>query len=106
MPGFTIYRSVIRLWIFDRSGLYSSEKFNIYRELERFVIVLASYTLITEAELGLNTFIRRNNTRKYIITGDTKLSIKDKPIACSKGIVYRGTMCYQGGRIAPALDYI
>jgi hypothetical protein len=35
VPGFTICGSLMRLWVFDRSGLYSSEKFDIHKEPER-----------------------------------------------------------------------
>ena len=66
VPSFTICRSVMRLWLFDRSGLYSSEKFDIHKEPERFVRVITGYALITNAELGLNTFIRRDGN-KYIV---------------------------------------
>jgi hypothetical protein len=56
VPGFTICGSIIRLWIFDRSGSYNSEKFDIYKEPERFVRVITRYVLITDTELGLNIF--------------------------------------------------
>ncbi|KAK9256933.1 hypothetical protein V1507DRAFT_501044 [Lipomyces tetrasporus] len=59
-----------------------------------------------EAELGLNTFVRRDETGRYIIAGDTKVSIEDKPIAPTKAIVCRGTTCYRGRRIALALDCV
>jgi hypothetical protein len=67
VPGFTIYRSVMRLWLFDRSGPYGSKKFDIYKELERFIKVIASYALMTNIELGLNTFIKRDGNSRYII---------------------------------------
>lgn len=50
----------MRLWMFDRSGPYTSEKFDIHKEPERFVTVVAGYALMTDAELGLNTFVRRD----------------------------------------------
>ncbi|OBT60376.1 hypothetical protein VE03_10225, partial [Pseudogymnoascus sp. 23342-1-I1] len=59
VPGFTICGSVMRLWVFDRSGPYSSEKFDIHKELEQIIQIIAGYTLMMDAELGLNTFIRR-----------------------------------------------
>jgi hypothetical protein len=80
VPGFTICRSVMRLWVFNRSGPYSSEKFDIYKELERFVRVITSYALMTNAELGLNTFIRRGGN-KYIVTQGVRISLEDKPLA-------------------------
>ncbi len=98
MPGFTICGSLMRLWIFDRSGAYNSEKFDIYKELERFVKVIASYALITYAELGLNTFIKRNRNGKYIVARDVRIYLEVILIASQKAIVCRGTTCYRGRR--------
>ncbi|OBT60889.1 hypothetical protein VE03_09937 [Pseudogymnoascus sp. 23342-1-I1] len=70
VPGFTIYGSVMRLWVFDRSGPYSSEKFDIHKEPERFIQVIAGYALMTDAELGLNTYIGRDG----ISTSSTTIS--------------------------------
>ena len=39
----------MRLWVFDRSGVYSSEKLDI-KEPEQFVKVIASYALMTDVE--------------------------------------------------------
>ncbi|KAG9231374.1 hypothetical protein BJ875DRAFT_506723 [Amylocarpus encephaloides] len=98
VPGFTIYGSLMRLWVFDRSGLYSSEKFDIHKEPERFVKVIAGYALMTDAELGLNTFIKRDGNGKYIVAQDVRISLEDKLIALTKAIVCRGTTCYRGRR--------
>ena len=70
MPGFTICRSLMRLWLFDRSGPYNSEKFDIHKEPERFVKVLAGYALMSDAELGLNTFIKCDGRCKYVVGED------------------------------------
>jgi hypothetical protein len=67
VPSFIMYRSVIRPWVFNRSGVYSSEKFDIHKEPERFIKVITRYVLITNAELGLNTFIKRDKNSKYIV---------------------------------------
>jgi hypothetical protein len=87
IPGFTICGSVMRLWVFDRSGAYSSDKFDIHTEPERFVMALAGYALMTHAELGLNTFIKRDGTGKYILAQDAKICLEDKPIASTRAIV-------------------
>ncbi|PQE34082.1 hypothetical protein CJF32_00010770 [Rutstroemia sp. NJR-2017a WRK4] len=47
--------------IFDRSGLYNSEKFDIYKEPERFIRVITGYILMTDTELGLNIFVKHNS---------------------------------------------
>ncbi len=98
VPGFTICGSLMRLWVFDRSGAYSSEKFDIHEEPERFITVITGYGFMTDAELGLNTFIKRDGTGKYIIVRDVRISLEDKPIASTKAIVCRGTTCYRGRR--------
>lgn len=96
----------MRLWVFDRSGPYSSENFDIHNEPERFVTVIAGYALMTDAELGLNTFITRDGNAKYIIAGDMKISMEEKPIASTKAIVCRGTTCYRGQGIELAPEYV
>ena len=98
VPSFTICGSVMRLWVFDRSGPYSSEKFDIHKEPERFVKVIAGYALMTDAELGLNTFIKCDRTGKYVVVARARISLEDKPIASTKAIVCRGTTCYRGRR--------
>ncbi|OBT82162.1 hypothetical protein VE02_10023 [Pseudogymnoascus sp. 03VT05] len=95
VPGFTICGSVMRLWVFDRSGPYSSEKFDIHKEPERFVRVITGYALMTDAELGLNTFIRRDGN-KYIVAQGLRICLEDKPLAWQRAIVCRGTACYRG----------
>lgn len=84
----------MRLWVFDRSGPYSSEVFDIHNEPERFVRVIAGYALMTNAELELNTFIKNDSTDNYIMTNDTRIYLEGKPIASQKTIVCRGTACY------------
>jgi hypothetical protein len=84
--------------VFDRSSSYNSEKFDIYKEPERFIRVIARYILITDTELGLNIFVKHNSNSKYIIVRDMKISLEEKPIASTKAIVCRGTIYYRGRR--------
>lgn len=63
-----------RLWVFDRSRPYNSEKFDIHKEPERFVKVLAGYAMMSDAELGLNTFIKHDGNGKYIVTRDVRIT--------------------------------
>lgn len=88
----------MRLWVFDRSGSYNSEKFDIHKEPERFVRAIAGYALMPDAELGLNPFIKRHGTSKYIVVRGIRISLEDKPIAPTKAIICRGTTCYRGRR--------
>ena len=98
VPGFTICGSMMRLWVFDRSGPYNSEKFDIHKEPERFVKVLTGYAIMSDAELGLNTFIKRDGSSKYVVVPGARIALEDKPIALTKAIVCRVTTCYGGRR--------
>ena len=98
VPGFTICGSLMRLWMFDRSGLYNSEKFDIHDKPEQFVTVVAGYALMTKAELGLSTFVKLDGNSRYIDTKDEKIILEDRPIASTKAIACRGTTCYRGRR--------
>jgi hypothetical protein len=53
---------------------------------------------MTNAELGLNTFIKRDGHDKDIVAQEVKIYPEDKPIASTKAIVCRGTTCYRGKR--------
>jgi hypothetical protein len=107
VPGFTICGSVMRLWVFDRSGPYNSEKFDIHKEPDQFIGVITGYAMMSDAELGLNTFIKRDGTGKYIVARDVRISLEDNPITSTKVIVCRGTTCYQGRRRDSAdWDYV
>jgi hypothetical protein len=100
VPRFTI-GSLVGLWVFDRSGPYSSEKFDIQREPERFIGVIAGYELMLDAELELNTFIKRDGNNKYIVVRGVRISQEDHPIALQKAIVCQGTTYYRGRRGDP-----
>jgi hypothetical protein len=39
-------------------GLYSAENFDIHRDPTRFVRVMAGYALISDKELGMNTYVK------------------------------------------------
>ncbi len=77
------------LCVFDRSGPYNSEKFDIHEEPERFVTVIAGYALMTDAELGLNMFVKRDGHSKRIAARDVRIDLEDKPITSQKAIVCR-----------------
>ena len=96
--GYTLCGDNMRLYLFDRSGAYSSSNFNIHKHPDRFVRALAGYALMSDEELGLNTFIKRDKCGNHIISHGSKIYLEDTPIASQNGIVCRGTTCYRGKR--------
>jgi hypothetical protein len=65
---------------------------------------MAGYALMSDEELGINTYIKEDKDGKYIMfkgddeTKETKLYLDDRPIAFQRAIVCRGTTCYRAKR--------
>ncbi len=101
LHGFIIRGSMVELWIFNRSGLYSCEKLDIHKDPRRFIRVMAGYTMMSDEELGMNTYIKEDEISKYIMfkgedkAKEEKLYLEGRPIAFQRAIIYRGTTCYR-----------
>ncbi|KAI4106232.1 MAG: hypothetical protein L6R37_002319 [Teloschistes peruensis] len=99
--AFALCGNEMRSWVFDRSGPYSSSAFDIHEEPERFIRTIASYVMMSDEELGLDTFIERDDGDQFITimedaTGkERRLQLKPDPIAYQRAIVCRGTSCFR-----------
>ena len=98
--GFILLESIIKFWIFDRFGFYSSEVFDIRKKFEQFIRAIAEYTMMSDEKLDLNIFMSLNEKCRFITiienkTDKTKLQLKQNPIAYQQAIVYRGTFCFR-----------
>ncbi|KAL9098173.1 MAG: hypothetical protein Q9163_006116 [Psora crenata] len=99
--AFTLCGNEMRSWVFDRSGPYSSTAFDIHKEPERFIRTVAGYVMMSDEELGHDTFIEQDNGDRFITvvedaTGkETKLQLDPAPIAYQRAIVCRGTSCFR-----------
>lgn len=104
LHGSFISGSMVEPWVLDRSGLYSCEKFDIHKNPNRFIRVIAGYALMSDDELGMNTYIKEDKAGKYIMfkgedeRTEEKLNLEDRPIAFQRAIVCRGTTCYRAKR--------
>ncbi|KAI0130780.1 serine/threonine-protein kinase Sgk2 [Daldinia grandis] len=97
--AFTFCASKMELWIFDRSGAYSSGVFDIHNEPDKFARAFIGYTTMNDDAMGLDTFIEREDGRRYVTLNDasdnqTKIRL-DIPMVRQKAIVCRGTTCYK-----------
>lgn len=99
--GFTILGTTMELWIFDRSGPYSSGEFDIHDDPAKFIRAIAGYALMSDRELGLDTFVERKGGDIFItVTDETngedmRLQLPQYPIFQQRAIVCRGTTCYR-----------
>ena len=66
------------MWVFNRSGLYSSGEFDIYKESERFVRAIIDYAIINDKELGLNAFFQQKNGGLFVSVTDDRLGKKKR----------------------------
>ncbi|KAI5862977.1 serine/threonine-protein kinase Sgk2 [Durotheca rogersii] len=97
--AFTLSGSIMELWIFDRSGPYSSGPFDIHEEPRMFARALVGYATMGDDEMGLDTFIERGGAHRHVTldgTGgkETKMQLV-KAMVRQHAIVCRGTTCYK-----------
>ncbi|KAF3768265.1 hypothetical protein M406DRAFT_251224, partial [Cryphonectria parasitica EP155] len=99
--GFFLHGTKMELWVFDRSGPYSSGEFDIHEEPDKFILSLAGYAFMSDEELGLDTFTNcRGSKRTITLTSDVhgkkrKLQLDQEPFVKQRAVVCRGTTCFR-----------
>ncbi|KAH8898376.1 FunK1 protein kinase [Thozetella sp. PMI_491] len=89
LHGFYIRGSLIELWVFDRSGLYCSDLFDIQKDFIQFLSIVLSYQRMTDQDLGRINIIETDKGGSYI------LYLESQPIASREDLVGTGTTCYR-----------
>ncbi|CAD6500142.1 BgTH12-04245 [Blumeria graminis f. sp. triticale] len=101
LHGFCLFEEDFELWLFDRSGAYSSGPKNIVRNKKLFVRAISSYLLMSDEELGCDMSILHHGEDKFVqfpkIGKDPGQSfeIKSNPIVQPMRLITRGTTCYE-----------
>lgn len=99
--GFLLHGTTMELWVFDRSGPYSSGEFDIHKDPDKFICAIAGYPMMNNDELGLDTFIEQKGEEQFVtitdsISGEKKeLQLERNPFVKQRAIVCRGTCCYR-----------
>ncbi|TAQ86549.1 hypothetical protein B7494_g5113 [Chlorociboria aeruginascens] len=97
LHAFLVCGTTLELWVFDRSGAYSSEKLNLSQRPQLLLQTLAAYTMISDEESGFNTFVKRlePGLDSYVTFDQrAKLYLQPELIATPDYIVGLGTTCY------------
>ncbi|EDN02644.1 predicted protein [Histoplasma mississippiense (nom. inval.)] len=66
--AFAVCGTKMEAWVFDRSGPYSSGVIDVYEDSRRFFQVLVGYAMMSDEELGLDSFIARDEDGNKSIT--------------------------------------
>ncbi|KAM3556916.1 hypothetical protein ARSEF4850_005304 [Beauveria asiatica] len=96
--AFTIRATTMELWIYDRSGAYSSGEFNIHHEPGKLARALVAYATMDDAAMGLDMSIEWKNSHRYITVedgnGDDKRVELNGLLVWQRAVVCRGTTCF------------
>lgn len=95
--GFLVRGAMLELWVFDRSGAYSSERLDLAQKPDLLVRALAGYTLMTDEEAGFNTFIKHltPESDSYVTFHQSHaFRLQPELMATADYIVGPGTTCY------------
>lgn len=101
LHGFLIRGSLIELWVFDRSGLYCSDLFDIHKDFIQFLSIILSYQRMTDQDLGKSNIIETDKGGSYVSLDSVampslgKLYLESQPIASRENLVGTGTTCYR-----------
>ncbi|KAI0967699.1 FunK1 protein kinase [Xylaria arbuscula] len=96
LHGFYIRSSLIEFWVFDRSGLYCSNLFDIQKDFIQFLSIVLSYQRMTDQDLGRINIIETDKSGSYIVLNRVvKLYLESQPITSREDLVGTGTTCYR-----------
>lgn len=95
--GFLVRGTTLELWVFDRSGAYSSERIDLAQTPDLLVQALAGYAYMSDEEAGFNTFVKHAGAaHERFVTFDDQHQFYLQPelIAAADYVVGPGTTCY------------
>ncbi|EEH32994.2 hypothetical protein PAAG_04047 [Paracoccidioides lutzii Pb01] len=98
--AFAVCGTKMEPWVFDRSGPYSSGIIDVYQDSRRFFQVFVRYTMMSDEQLGLDTFIARDEDGSKSITLKGPGTLDEKVLqlggilSFQRAIVCRGTTCF------------
>ena len=109
--GFFLHGTIMELWVFDRSGPYSSGEFDIHEEPEKFIRAIAGYAMMDDEELGLDTYTELDDTGRFITisrdaTGkENRMQLDKAPFVKQRAVVCRGTTCFRSSDQANVVKF-
>ena len=96
--GFTLCGDMMRVWKYDRGGIYAAPPFSVNEDGRRFVTVVLGYLLMGDDELGFDTTVARDGDRRYIPIsqdGIEKQFFIERTLHRQACIIGRATTCWK-----------
>ncbi len=75
---FFLHDTIMKLWVFDWFDLYNLGEFDIHEKLEKFIEAIVRYVMMDDEELGLNTFIKLDDTSGFITISRNVIEKKNR----------------------------
>ncbi|OAX78717.1 hypothetical protein ACJ72_06972 [Emergomyces africanus] len=98
--AFAVCGMKMEMWIWDRSGPFSSGSFNVNEDPKRFFRMILGYAMMTDEELGIDIIITQDDSGGKTITvksvngEEMVVQLNPKPLSYQSAIVCRGTTCF------------
>ncbi|OJD18750.1 hypothetical protein ACJ73_08693 [Blastomyces percursus] len=98
--AFAVCGTKMEAWVFDHSGPYSSGIIDVHADSRRFFQLLVGYTMMSDEELGLDTFVAKDEDGNKSITVKWPGNSEGKNVrlgeilSFQRAIVCRGTTCF------------
>ncbi|KAI0858935.1 serine/threonine-protein kinase Sgk2 [Xylaria cubensis] len=99
--AFLLCASEMELWVFDRSGAYSSGLFSIHQEPDKFARAFIGYATMDDDAMGLDIFMKQENGWHSIAltnaNNEEEVDVKlyNHWMVRQTAVVSRGTTCYE-----------
>jgi hypothetical protein len=104
LHAFRVCGAEMELWVFNRSGAYSSEAFNLKQHPYLLFEIMTSYVTMNDDEVGIASFIRQDGLGRFVAVdrimgkGVEKFYLGHGPIAAPQYIVGPGPTCFSAGK--------
>ncbi|KAH9906931.1 FunK1 protein kinase [Xylariomycetidae sp. FL2044] len=102
LHGLHVQESLVESWVFDRAGMYCGNVFGFRDDFARVLATLASYSLMSDEELGRDFVVRPGDgdgTGRRVALADgggeeRVYRLEEKPIVVRQALFGNGPCCY------------
>lgn len=97
--GFYVFGHSMKCWMFDRSGIYSSEPVNLNKDTTHFWTIMAAYSLMVDKESGHSNLLKEDEIGVHVVMENNEKIYLETPGFYSREttkIVGGPLLCHRG----------